>query len=223
MLLGLAFRLRTTLVVVAAALATGLVSGLPLLPGPDHEGLLGMLGRGFADNRLMSLFLITLPAIGICERYGLQRRAGRLIHKLPELTAGWARRLGREPLVVTPGRLLIVYQWFRISNGALGIRLNGHPSFVRPLVYPMALGAADEPEGEATEKLKAASAAAENYANFYGQNLSIVQAGILLVFGVMQGLDITVSLPRLVFFTVPVVLLSMAVAAVQFLRLDRKP
>ena len=205
-LLGLALRLRTTLVVVAAALATGAVAGLPFLPQNGQEGLLAMLGRGFADNRLMSLFIITLPAIGLCERYGLQKRSGELIHKLP---------------AATPGKLLMVYQWFRISHGALGLRMNGHPSFVRPLIYPMALGAAEEPSEEQVERLKAASAAAENYGNFYGQNLSWVQAGVLLVFGVMKGLGVPVDLHRLVLFTVPVVGLSIVVAAWQFRRLDR--
>lgn len=195
-LLGLALRLRTTLVVVMAALVTGLVAGLPGL------SLLEMLGKAFADNRLMSLFLLTLPAIGLCERHGLQKRAGELIRRLPR---------------ATPARLLLFYQSFRVAGGALGLRMNGHPSFVRPLVYPMALGAAEDPEKE--ETLKAASAAAENYGNFYGQNLSPVQAGILLVFGVMQGLGVPVSLPRLVLFTIPVVVLSLAISAWQMRRL----
>lgn len=205
-LLGLALRLRTTLVVVAAALVTGLVSGIGLFPSADHPGLLSILGKGFADNRLMSLFLITLPAIGLAERYGLQRRSAELIHKLP---------------AATPGRLMIVYQWFRILHGALGLRMNGHPSFVRPLVLPMAVGACDDPDEEQVERLKAAGSAAENYGNFYGQNLNIVQAGVLLVFGVMKGLGVEVSLLKMVAYTTPVVLMSMLVAAWQFRRLDK--
>lgn len=205
-LVGLALRLRTTLVVVTAALVTGVVAGIPILSGPEREGLLSILGKGFADNRLMSLFLITLPAIGLCERHGLQKRSGELLHRLP---------------AATPGRLMIIYQWFRILHGVLGLRMNGHPSFVRPLVFPMAKGALDEPDENKVEQLKAASAAAENYGNFYGQNLNIVQAGLLLVFGVMQGLGVEVNLVRMVMFTIPVVLLSILVAAWQFNRMDR--
>lgn len=85
----------------------------------------------------------------------------------------------------------------------------------------MAKGALDEPDENKVEQLKAASAAAENYGNFYGQNLNIVQAGLLLVFGVMQGLDVEVNLVRMVMFTIPVVLLSILVAAWQFNRMDR--
>ncbi len=85
---GLALRLRTTLVVVVAALVTGLVAGLPLF---SHEGFFQHLpyltrawsdgrhqhvGKAFADNRLMTLFIITLPAIGLAERYGLQEQGG---------------------------------------------------------------------------------------------------------------------------------------------------
>jgi uncharacterized membrane protein len=62
---GLALKLRTTLVVVAAALATGLVSGLPLFSRPNQEGVVDMLGRGFADNRLITLFLIPCRPSGL--------------------------------------------------------------------------------------------------------------------------------------------------------------
>lgn len=221
---GIALKLRTTLVVVVAALATGLVAGLPLF---SHEGffqqvpyltklgqagIINTLGKAFADNRLMTLFILTLPAIGLSERFGLQEQSAALI---------------RRVRAATVGRLQIVYQLFRIVHGAIGIRLNGHPAFVRPLIFPMSLGAAQakangrEVEEQAVEKIKAANAAAENYGNFYGQNLSPVQAGILLVYGVMQGLGFTVGLWDLVFYTIPVVVASVILGFIQFTRLDR--
>ena len=220
---GLIFRWRTTVVVLAAALVTGLFAGMPLFtaegvwqmfPGPGwvvksgQPGIINLLGKSFADNRLMTLFILTLPAIGLAERYGLQEEAGRLIRRIR---------------VATVGRLLIVYQAFRILHGALGIRLNGHPSFVRPLVYPMAVGAhAEAPSEEADQRIRAATAAAENYGNFYGQNLSPVQAGVLLVFGVMQGLGVKVSGWDLVRHTLPIVIAAVVFAALQFLWLDRQ-
>jgi uncharacterized membrane protein len=90
----------------------------------------------------------------------------------------------------------------------------------------MSLGAAhaklgDLPE-ETTEKIKAANAAAENYGNFYGQNLSPIQAGILLVYGVMQGLGVTVGVWSLVKFTIPVVVASVVLGFIQFSWLDRR-
>jgi uncharacterized membrane protein len=197
-IIGLALRMRTTLVVLVAAFVTGLVAGLPLLT------ILNLLGKAFADNRLMTLFLLTLPAIGLAERYGLQTEAAALIRRVKAATVG---------------RLLVVYQLFRILMGAMGIRLNGHPSFVRPLVVPMALGVTDNQHAEA---VKAATAASENYGNFYGQNLSVVQAGVLLVYGVMKGLGYEVSLWRLVAWTVPIVAASVLLAMVQFAWLDRR-
>lgn len=214
--IGLALRLRTTIVVVVAALVTGLAAGLPLFSGDGRTGIIDMLGKAFADNRFVTLFIITLPAIGLAERHGLQIQAGALIRRLRAATVG---------------RLQIIYQLFRVLHGLLGIRLNGHPSFVRPLVYPMSIGAAAAQSGageiesvaeEKAERIKAANAASENYGNFYGQNLSPVQAGILLVYGTMGGLGIAVSLWDLVFYTVPIVVISILLGAIQFRRLDRE-
>jgi uncharacterized membrane protein len=220
---GIALRLRTTLVVLIAALATGVAAGLPLftsegpfqhlpfqmafLTTPGQTGIINTLGRAFADNRLMTLFIITLPAIGLSESFGLQAESAALIRRIR---------------VATAGRLLLVYQLFRVLHGVIGIRLNGHPSFVRPLVYPMAAGAAGRISANETERIKAATAAAENYGNFYGQNLSPVQAGVLLVFGVMQGLGFSLSVWSLVKYTVPVVAASLLLSAVQFRLLDQR-
>jgi hypothetical protein len=121
---GLVLRLRTTLVVVVAGLVTGLLAGLPLfssegfwqglpyLTKAGQTGIINMLGKAFADNRLMTLFIITLPAIGLAERYGLQEQSAALIRRISAATVG---------------RLQIVYQLFRVLHGAIGIRLNGHP------------------------------------------------------------------------------------------------
>ena len=227
-IIGLAFRLRTTLVVLTAGLVTGVIAGLPLLTSesyflnlplvtkPGQEGIINMLGRAFADNRLMILFMITLPAIGLAEHYGLQEQAARFIRRLKAATVG---------------RLLLVYQLFRVLMGILGIRLSGHPAFVRPLVFPMSMGAAEAIASTTTveslpsaeiEKIKAGNAASENYGNFYGQNLSPVLPGVLLVYGVMKGLGYTVSVWRVVFFAIPIVSLSVILAAVQFWLLDMR-
>jgi uncharacterized membrane protein len=209
-LAGLAFKLRTSIVVVSAALVTGVLAGLPLFSQAGQEGIVEMLGRAFSDNRLMTLFLITLPAIGLAERFGLQEQSARLI---------------RNFQTATVGRLQFLYQMFRVLHGILGIRLNGHPVFVRPLIYPMSLGAA---EGRGTagpadaERIKAATSAAENYGNFYGQNLSPVQPGVLLVYGVLAGLGYDVSVWMLVLYAIPIALLSMLFGAIQFWLLDRR-
>jgi len=228
--IGLALRLRTTLVVVVAALVTGLLAGLPLFTSegyltgvpvltsstPGKLGIVNMLGKAFAENRLVTLFIITLPAIGLAERHGLQEQSAALIRKIHAATVG---------------RLQIAYQLLRVLMGIAGLRLNGHPSFVRPLVFPMAVGAAeaiagarspdDLPENE-VETIKAACAASENYGNFYGQNLSIVQPGILLVFATMSGLGYAVSVLSLVLYAIPIATISVLLGCVQFWLLDRR-
>jgi len=225
-IIGLALRLRTTLVVVTAGLVTGIAAGLPLfssegifqglpfLTKPGQEGIINMLGRAFSENRLMTLFIITLPAIGLAERYGLQEQSAALIRRFAAATVG---------------RLQIVYQLFRVLNGILGVRLNGHPSFVRPLIFPMSVGAAEATFGASSaeevpedivEEIKAANSASENYGNFYGQNLSPVQPGILLVLGVMAGLGYAVSVWSLVMFAIPIATFSVILGAIQFWLLD---
>jgi uncharacterized membrane protein len=227
--IGLVLRLRPTLVVVAAAVVTGLLAGMPIyrseLQMPDGppvpEGILNMLGRAFVENRFVSLFIITLPAIALSERFGLQERAASVIQTVRAATVG---------------RLQIVYQLFRVLVGALGIRLNGHAAFVRPLLFPMSVGlaalerrAAEAASPDETgkndrrlEEIKATDAAAENYGNFYGQNLSPVQPGILLVYGALKALGYEVSLWRMILFSVPVVCSSLILGAVQFLLLDAR-
>ena len=198
---GLALRMRTTVVVLTAALATGFAAGI----GPVT--LLSTLGKAFVDNRLMTLFLLTLPAIGLAERFGLR-----------EQSAKWIQGVR----AATPGRIEIAYQWFRVLHGIMGIRLSGHAVFVRPLLYPMALGALDHAPGEKTaETIKAASAASENYGNFYGQNLSPVQAGVLLVYTTLTNLGCSVNLWGIVWSAIPMVLLSLLAGTIQFLLYDR--
>lgn len=227
LILGLALRLRTTLVVVTAALVTGLVAGLPLFSSegifqalpfvtkPGQEGIINMLGRAFTEYRYMTLFIITLPAIGLAERFGLQEQSAIFIHRIAAATVG---------------RLQIVFQLFRVLIGILGLRVNGHAAFVRPLIFPMALGAAEarigansvsEVHPDLVEKIKAASAASENYGNFYGQNLNPVQAGILLVASTLNGLGLAVSTFEVMIFAIPVAVLSIILGAIQFHLFDR--
>ena len=183
---------RPSVVVAAGAFAAGLIGGMPVL------GIVDTLGEAFVSNRLMTLFLITLPAIGLSEKYGLQEQAALFIRRFRAATIG---------------RLLLLYQLFRILHGILGIRLNGHPVFVRPLLYPMAAAALGKKNDE---RVKAAAAASENYGNFYGQNLSPVQPGVLLVYSVLLGLGVEVSLWRIVLFALPITALSVLLGAIQF-------
>lgn len=214
---GIALGLRVAIVVVVAGVATGLAAGMPLIDRGGTTGIVSLLGQAFADNRLITLFVLSLPAVGLAERYGLQERAGALIAHVRAATVG---------------RLQLVYQLFRIAVATLGIRMgSGHVTFSRPLIIPMSLGAASVDTrlvttaggglDPAVERIKAASGASENYGNFFGQNLFFASAGVVLI---VQGLKdngfetdpVTVSL-----YTIPVVIASILVGAVQYRLLDR--
>ncbi|WP_442878501.1 DUF969 domain-containing protein [Clostridium sp.] len=163
-ILGFVFKVETLFTVLVAGLATGLVAGM------DFNEILTVLGQSFVANRAVSLFILTLPVIGVLERYGLRQRAIYLVKKLGKLTTGG---------------VLSAYTLIREITGALSIRISGHPQFVRPLVNPMAQAAATNKYGkldeEDEEKIKALSAASENYGNFFGQNLFAGSSGVLLI------------------------------------------
>jgi uncharacterized membrane protein len=82
-------------------------------------------------------------------------------------------------------------------------------------------GESELPE-KTIEKIKASNAASENYGNFYGQNLSPVQAGILLVYGTLKGLGYQVDILRLVLFAIPIATISVILGFLQFSLMDRR-
>lgn len=209
-LAGFALRLRVTLVVVAAGLVSGFAAGMPLVGSDAAPGILDTLGRAFASQRIVTLFVLALPAIGLSERYGLQEQA---------------RRLFANVRAATVGRLLLAYDLFRVFVVALGIRLgSGHVTFSRPLIVPMALGAGglDGPHtADETERVKAAAGAAENYGNFFGQNLFFGAAGVALVVTTFRDAGIAVDPRRVSLWSIPIACASALIAAGQFRRLDR--
>jgi uncharacterized membrane protein len=210
--LGFLLRLRVTVIVVAAGLVTGVAGGLPLVGSDTEPGIIDTLGRAFANTRIISLWVLTLPSIGLAERYGLQEQARRVILKIPAATAG---------------RLQMIYQFFRMAIVAAGIRIgSGHVAFSRPLVLPMALGAAnvsanDEAEIEAAERIRAATAASENYGNFFAQNLFFGASGVALVVTTLQQQGLVVDPRRVARWSIPIAIASVALAAFQYWRLDR--
>ena len=169
-IVGFTLKLDTIAVVLIAGISTGLIADM------SFSDILIKLGGTFADNREMSLFLLTLPIIGMCERFGLKERAIELISKVKNLSVG---------------KLLSFYTFIRMSAAAVALVISGHPQFIRPLINPMAQGAAEKEYGNLTEKqeelIKGASAAADNIGNFFGQNIFMANSGILLIVGTLKG------------------------------------
>lgn len=191
--IGFAFKVNTIAVVIFAGLVTGLVSGISLAE------VLALLGEGFINNRLVTLFVMTLTMIGISESYGLKEQAIRLINKMRGLTVG---------------RFLSLYLLIREVSGGFSLRLGGHPQFVRPLVEPMAQASAVAQYGNLSkqdeERIKAQAAAMDNMGNFYAQNTFLGAAGTLLIAGTLESLGYDAPQGRIAFA-------SLAVAGITFI------
>src|SRR5699024_1463780 len=104
-----------------------------------------------SENRLVTLYVLTLTMIGLSERYGLKEQAVYLINKIKGLTVG---------------RFLSLYLLIREAAGLFSLRLGGHPQFVRPLIEPMAQASAvanfDDTDEETKERIKAQASVMEN-------------------------------------------------------------
>lgn len=207
-ILGFLLKIDTIAVILIAAVVTGLVSGL------DLYAILDTLGKAFVDNRLVTLFILTLPMVALIERFGLKKQASNMIGKVKQ---------------VTSGRLLTIYLIIRELAGVASIRIGGHPQFVRPLINPMVQGALrtrynlneTEIDAKDIEKIKAQASAMENYGNFFGQNLFVGAAGILLMVGTFQSLGIKVDAVQLVLASVPISIIVFLIVWINNIRFDK--
>ena len=203
--LGFALKLDIIAVVLVSGLATGLVSGL------SFTEILNILGTSFVDTRYMTLFVLTLPVIGICERYGLREMATELISRAKN---------------VTTGKLLSFYTFIREVAAAMSLRLGGHPQFIRPLINPMAQGAAISKYGpldeDDEESIKAHAAAVENYGNFFAQNIFIANSGVLLIVSTLEKLNYNVDPSDVAKASVPIAICTFIVVFIFNYLLDRK-
>lgn len=202
-IVGFMLKLDTIAVVLSAGIVTGLVANMGLTE------ILDTIGSTFVNQRHMALFLLILPIIGVCERYGLKERATLLIKNIKSLSTG---------------KLISLYLLIREVSIAMGVRL-GHAEFVRPLIEPMAQGAAsgeyDEIDDSTREKIKVAAAAADNYGNFFAQNIFLANSGVLLIAGTLEGLGYTVDTLAIVKMSLPIAVIALLFGVIQNRHLDR--
>ena len=202
--IGLALRLNPLLVILTSGFATGLVADMSVVE------IIEAIGASFTKNRYMSLFILVLPVIGLLERYGLRERAEDMI---------------RSMKTASTGRIIVVYMVFRKVTNAFGLHLGGHPTMVRPLVSPMAEAAAAEhgqPSHKISQKIRAMSAASENFGNFFSQLMFIAAGGLLLVKGVLGEAGYDVSLERMASYAIPTAIASLVVMAIRMKMLDNE-
>ncbi|GHU36369.1 membrane protein [Bacilli bacterium] len=202
---GFVLKFDTIAVVLLSALVTALVSDI------SFTAFLGTLGEAFVSNRMVTLFLLTLPMIGLSERFGLRQVAVVIIEKIKSLT---------------PGRFLIIYLFIREIAGLFSIRIQGQTQFIRPIVNPMAQAAAENKYGKLSEKdqekIKARSAATENFGNFFAQNTFIAASGVLLIVGTMDSLGYKVLAGSVSKASIPIAIIILVVVALYNLLFDRK-
>ena len=200
---GFVLKWDTMATVVAAGLLTGLVAGLSPME------ILNILGEAFLSNRTATLFVLTLSTIGLCERNGLKDKAVDLVRTLKSATTG---------------RVLALWQVVRTLASAFSLRIGGHPQFIRPLIYPMAQGAAVAQFGEPDEKhkdtIKGMAAATENYGNFFAQNCFMGSSGTLLIVSTLNEQGYMVDALQIAGRSVPIAVISVVVCVVYALLFD---
>ena len=195
---GFVARLNPLLVVVTAALVTGVLAAVAA--GADANGALAALlatvkalGKAFNDNRYISIVWLILPVIGLLEREGLQQRAAQLIGRFRKLSTGG---------------LLTFYLGFRQATAAVGLKdIGGHPQMVRPLLAPMAEAAAEREGGTLTDRIRfrirAWAAATDNIGLFFGEDIFIAIASILLITGFLETSGYKVEPFHLALWAIP--------------------
>lgn len=155
--------------------------------------------------------MLTLPVIGLCERYGLKAKAIMLIKKANGLSTGI---------------LLSGYAFIRELTIAMGVTLGGHPQFVRPLIQPMAEGASIAKYKKIDEKdcdrIKGFSAAADNIGNFFGQNCFMANSGVLLIVGTLETIGISADALKIAQASIPIAIAAFILCVIRNIMLDRK-
>jgi uncharacterized membrane protein len=205
-ILGFALRLNPLLVVVAAAVATGLAAGIDLV------GIVSEFGRAFTQNRYMALVWLTLPVIGMLEKNGLKERAQALIAKVG---------------AATTGRVLMLYLFIRQLTASLGLTaFGGHAAMVRPLVAPMAEAAAENRYGELPAKtrylIRAHTAAADNVGLFYGEDIFLAIGSVLLIKANLDQAGYPLTPLQIALWAIPTAIAAYLIHAFRLWRLDRR-
>ncbi|MTH44943.1 DUF969 domain-containing protein [Intestinirhabdus alba] len=204
---GFLLRFNPVLVVIVAGIVTGLAAQMPIAT------ILEKLGEGFLNTRnLPFILLIPLAVIGLLERHGLKERAQAWIAKIHSATAG---------------RLLVVYLFAREMTAALGLTsLGGHPQMVRPLLAPMAEGAAEKHHGPlpgaVRYRLRAMSAATDNVGLFFGEDIFVAFGAIIFMHNFMlESGGIQTEPLHIALWGIPTAACAFLIHGARLWRLDR--
>ena len=199
---GFMLRFNPLVVVVCAALLTGLAGELGLLE------IIAAFGKAFNDSRYVSAVWLVLPVIGLLERNGLQERARTLIEGMKGATLS---------------RLLTGYLLLRQTTAALGLTsVAGHAQTVRPLLAPMALAAAQPKDEAAADEVKAMAAATDNVGLFFGEDIFIAIGSILLMKGFLEQQGIVLAPFDLSVWAIPTAIAAFVIHGFRLWRFGRR-
>jgi uncharacterized membrane protein len=203
---GFAIRLNPLLVVVVAALVSGWFAGLSPLQ------VIAAFGKAYNDNRYVSMVYLVLPLVGVLERAGVRERAAQIVAGLRG---------------VSVGRLLIGYMVFRQATAAAGLAsIAGQAHTIRPLVAPMAEAAAEARHGPPTDatrfSVRAMSAATDNIAVFFSEDVFIAMSSVLLVVSFLSSSGIVLDPLHISVWAIPTAIAALAIHAARLLLFDRR-
>jgi len=202
LVVGFALRFNPLPVILIAAGATGLAAGL------DLHAIISTFGKAYNTNRYVSVVYVVLPVIGLLERHGLQERARGVIATFKGATVG---------------RLLIVYMLFRQLTAAVGLMsIAGPAQTVRPLIAPMAEGAAGDLDEDGREPVKAMAAATDTIGLLFGEDIFLAIGSILLMKGFLDQYGIVIEPLTLSLWAIPSAIAAFVIHSPRLLRFDRR-
>jgi len=202
---GFILRFNPMLVVVGAGIVTAFAAGFGV------AATFTAIGTGFLKTRNLTLAIILpLAAIGLLERHGLRQHA-----------QAWIQRFRQA----TTGQLLVAYLAMRELTAAVGLTgLGGHVQMVRPLIAPMAEGAAEARYGPLPErirhKLRAFAAATDNVGLFFGEDIFVAFGAVVLITTFLHEAGIAVEPLKVAFWGLPTAGAAFVIQAVRLWRLD---
>ena len=202
---GFVMRYNPVLVVVTAGLACGLLAGL------SPPELLALLGESFVGNRLLLLYVLTLPAIGLLERAGLREHVHRWILEMRGMTLA---------------RLLTSYLGVRQLLSMIGLtHVGGHAQTVRPLLAPMSEAAAEKTVGPVDEaerqRILALGAATDNVGLFFGEDVFVAIGAVLLIQGFYAEYGIVLEPLQIALWAIPTAIAAFIIHGIRIALFQR--
>jgi uncharacterized membrane protein len=204
-LLGFLLRASPPLVVLLALLSCMPSAGFTPLQ------LLEKIGAAFSQHRGLLVLVLMLPLIGLIESNGLRER---IVEAVQRVRAASVKRV------------LLAYLALRQLTAAIGLTsIGGHAQTVRPLLVPMLHGlmstAGSSPaSGSKRAHMAAFAAATDNVALFFGEDLFLAFAAVLLMQSTLLQFGYEVDAIKLALYGIPTAITAFLIHAIRISRIQ---